>query len=141
MVDRQLPHPRMAAQTLRQAAPSALPRLLALPADDGAPWLGLDRPRRYANYRSTISKELLELVCDFEEVGDGPVVSNVEDRRLVIRVHGDDRPRRLHAREVLHRARDPKSEVHLRLHGLAGLADLACVRHPAGVNDRAGDRE
>jgi hypothetical protein len=55
MVDRQLPHPRMAAQTRLQAAPSSLPRLLlALPADDGAPWFGLTRPRGHANYRPTI---------------------------------------------------------------------------------------
>jgi hypothetical protein len=54
MVDRQLPHPRMAAQTLRQAAPSTSSRLLALPAGDAAPWLDLDRPHRHANYRPTI---------------------------------------------------------------------------------------
>ena len=52
-----LPHPRPAAQTLRQAAPSPLqPRLLALPAGDGAPWLGLTRPRGHANYRPTIQR-------------------------------------------------------------------------------------
>ncbi len=54
MVDRQLSHLRMAAQTRRQAAPSPLSRLLALPAGDGTPWLGLTRPRRRANYRPTI---------------------------------------------------------------------------------------
>jgi hypothetical protein len=31
-----------------------LSRLQALPADDGAPWLGLTRPRGHANYQSTI---------------------------------------------------------------------------------------
>jgi len=57
MVDRQLPHPRLATQTRRQAAPSPLSRLLALPAGDGAPCLGLARPRGHANYRPTISRE------------------------------------------------------------------------------------
>jgi hypothetical protein len=28
--------------------------LLALPAGDGTPWLGLARPRGHANYRPTI---------------------------------------------------------------------------------------
>jgi hypothetical protein len=41
-------------QKRRQAAPSPLSRLLALPADDGTPRLGLTRPRGRANYRPTI---------------------------------------------------------------------------------------
>ena len=44
----------------------------------------------------------------------------------------------LHADLVLDRARDAGRQVELRRDGLAGLADLARVREPAGVDDRAG---
>ena len=41
----------------------------------------------------------------------------------------------LHPGQVLHRSRDPEGEVHLRLHGLARLADLPGAAHPASVDD------
>ena len=42
----------------------------------------------------------------------------------------------LHPGQVLDGARDAEREVDLRLDGLARLADLARVRHPAGVDER-----
>ena len=61
-----------------------------------------------------------------------------EDRRLLVLVDGDDVLRALHAHHVLGRAGDAGGDVDVRLHDLAGLADLVAVRHPAGVDDRPG---
>ena len=52
-------------------------------------------------------------------------------------VDRDDVVAVLHAHEVLRRTGDAERDVHLRLHGLAGLTDLERVGHPAGVDDRA----
>ena len=62
--------------------------------------------------------------------------SDREDRRLAVLVDRDDVVAVLHADEVLRRAGDAERDVHLRLHRLAGLADLQRVRHPTGVDDR-----
>src|SRR5919106_4685349 len=87
------------------------------------------------------SVELLELLGDLEEIGDGAVVGDVEDRSLGIRVDGDDGAARLHAGQVLHGAGDAHGEVDLRLHSLARLAHLARVRRPALVDERPRDGE
>src|SRR5688500_14753027 len=55
MIDRQSPHSRMTTQTRRREPPSALTRQPALPAAECGPRLGLDRPRKHADYRSIIS--------------------------------------------------------------------------------------
>src|SRR5262245_54097693 len=62
--------------------------------------------------------ELGELLGHVEEIARRAVVGDVEDRRLRVRVDRDDRARRLHAGEMLNRARDAEGEVDLRLHGL-----------------------
>src|SRR5438105_13983849 len=79
---------------------------------------------------ASASRELLELVGDGEEIGDGAVVRDVEDRRLRIGVDRDDRSARLHAGEVLNCSRDPECEIDLGLDDLPGLADLARIWHP-----------
>src|SRR4029078_11083867 len=98
----------------------------------------VSRPENVSRVAVTLV-ELLELFRDLEEVGYSAVVGYVEDRRLGIGVDGDDGAARLHAREVLHCARDAEGEIDLRLHRLAELADLPRVRHPPLVDERAGD--
>ena len=73
---------------------------------------------------------------DREQVADDAEVDELEDRRLLVLVDGDDRLGRLHAGPVLDRARDAAGDVELRRHLLAGLADLRRVRVPAGVHGR-----
>ena len=78
-----------------------------------------------------------ELVGDVEQVGHRPVVGDVEDRRPRVGVDRDDQLRALHPLHVLRRAGDAEPEVELGMHLRAGLADLAGLRHPAGVDHRA----
>src|SRR3954464_3216280 len=61
------------------------------------------------------------------------VVGDLEDRRLLILVDGDDDLGVLHAREMLDRPGNPDRDVKIRRHHLAGLADLPVVRRVAGV--------
>ena len=88
----------------------------------------------------------------FDELGDDRVqvsyhreVTELEDRCVRVLVHGDDRLRVLHPDPVLHRAGDPKRDVKLGRHRLAGLADLrrrgipALVHRGAGRADRAAE--
>ena len=56
------------------------------------------------------------------------------DRGVRVAVDDDDRLGGLHPDPVLHRARDAQPEVQRGLDDLAGLADLARVRDPAGVD-------
>ena len=51
---------------------------------------------------------------DFEQIADDAVVGDFEDRRVGILVDRDDRPRALHADDVLDRAGDAEREVELR---------------------------
>src|SRR6185295_13298812 len=83
--------------------------------------------------RLDLAHGLRERGHDLERVADDAVVGDLEDRRLRILVDRDDDLRRLHAREVLDRARDADRDVELRADGLARLADLLGVRTPAGV--------
>src|SRR4029079_13215964 len=98
----------------------------------------VSRPENVSRVAVTLV-ELLELFRDLEEIGYSAVVGDVEDRRLGIGVDGDDGAARLHAREVLHGARDAEGATDLRLHSLAGLARLSRVRHPPLVDEWAGD--
>ena len=94
------------------------------------------RPRGQAESRP--SAELgEERGTDLEQVADDDEVGELGDRRVRVAIDGDDRLGRLHPDLVLDRAADPEREVELRLHDLAGLADLLGVRDPAGVDRRA----
>ena len=61
-----------------------------------------------------LADERRQLVDDVEEVGDRPVVGDVEDRRAGVGVDGDDQLRALHALDVLGGAGDAEPEVELR---------------------------
>ena len=75
---------------------------------------------------------------DREEVADDAEVDELEDRRLLVLVDGDDRLGGLHAGPVLDRAGDAGRDVELGRDLLAGLADLVAVGVPAGVDRGAG---
>src|SRR5215468_3219819 len=72
-----------------------------------------------------------------EEVGHEAVVGDLEDRRLLVLVDGDDHLAVLHAREMLDGAGDADGDVEVGRDDLAGLPDLELVRHEAGVDRRA----
>jgi hypothetical protein len=65
-----------------------------------------------------------QLGDDLEQVGDEPVVRDLEDRRVGVLVDRDDDLAVLHAGEVLDRSRDADGDVELRRDDLAGLPDL-----------------
>ncbi len=69
-----------------------------------------------------------------EQVGHQPVVGNLEDRRLLVLVDGDDDLRILHPRQMLDGAGDADRHIEVRRHHLAGLADLPVVRREARVD-------
>ena len=79
----------------------------------------------------------LELRQHLEQVADQAVIGDLEDRRLLVLVDGDDDLAVLHAGEVLDGARDADGDVELRRDDLAGLADLLVVRRVAGIDRRA----
>src|SRR5262247_3287320 len=72
-----------------------------------------------------------------EEVGHQAVVGDLEDRRLLVLVDGDDHLAVLHAREMLDGAGDADRYIEVGGDDLAGLADLIVVRHEARVDGRA----
>src|SRR5690606_7954105 len=71
-------------------------------------------------------------------VTDDAEVRHREDRGVRILVDRDDRPRVLHADQVLHGPGDPDGDVDVGLDGLARLADLLGVGDPARVDDGPG---
>src|SRR6478672_13437406 len=71
---------------------------------------------------------------DGVQVADHAEVGELEDRGLGVLVDGHDGLRGLHAGAVLDRTGDADGDVELRRDGLAGLADLERVRHPARVD-------
>src|SRR5829696_7569243 len=79
-----------------------------------------------------------ELGRHLEQVADHPEVGDLEDRRLGVLVHRDDRLRGLHAGPVLDRTGDAQRDVQLRGDRLAGLADLELVRVVPGVDRGPG---
>ena len=84
----------------------------------------------------------VELGHDLEQIADQAVIGDLEDRRLLVLVDGDDDLRILHAGEMLDRARDADRDVELGRDDLAGLADLVVVGHEAGIDRgaRGADR-
>src|SRR4051812_49783948 len=74
---------------------------------------------------------------DLEHVPHDAVVGDLEDRRLLVLVDGDDRLRGAHPGEVLDGARDADGDVQVGAHDAARLADLVAVRPPAVVGHRA----
>src|SRR5690242_10234652 len=78
-----------------------------------------------------------QLRRDLEQVADDAEVCDLEDRRLFVLVHRDDRLARLHAGAVLDRTGDAQRDVQLRRHGLTGLTHLELARVVAGVDRRA----
>ena len=79
---------------------------------------------------------LNQLGHDGINVADQAVVGDVENRRFGVAVDGHDRPRVLHARQMLHGAGNAQGDVQLRGDDLAGLADLQFVRRDASVDQR-----
>src|SRR3990172_963704 len=75
---------------------------------------------------------------EFEDVHRKPVVRDLKNRCARVRVDRNDRSRVLHPRYMLHRAADPARDVQLRPHGLPALTDLAGLREPLHVRERAG---
>jgi hypothetical protein len=65
------------------------------------------------------------------------VVGNLEDRRLLVLVDGDDDLRVLHAGQMLDGAGNADRDIKLRRDHLAGLADLPVVRRITGIDGSA----
>src|SRR5882757_3812749 len=70
------------------------------------------------------AKRLLQLRQGDEKVADQAVIGNLEDRRLLVLVDGDDDLRILHAGKVLDGAGNADGDVEVGGDDLAGLADL-----------------
>ena len=68
---------------------------------------------------------------------DEAVVGDLEDRRLLVLVDGDDDLGILHAGEMLDGAGYAAGDVEVRRDDLAGLADLPVVRRIAGIDGGA----
>src|SRR3546814_14048296 len=75
-------------------------------------------------YRSKLPGELRH---DLEQVADEAEVGDLEDRRVLVLVDGDDGLGILHAGEVLDGAGDADGDVEFGRDDLAGLADLIVV--------------
>ena len=76
--------------------------------------------------------DLLDHVRNYlEQVADNTVICTLEDRSCLIAVYCNDRLRILHTSLVLDGAGDTQSNVHLGMHGLAGLTNLMVGRQPS----------
>src|SRR4051794_32797397 len=102
-------------------------------------------PPTISTSTSSVSRSLTLLVQfrddgrdDLEQIANDAIIRDLEDRRLAVLVDRDDRPRALHADEMLDCAGDPERDVELRRNRLAGTANLAIHREPARIADRAG---
>ncbi len=69
-----------------------------------------------------------------KQIADQAVVGDLEDRRFLVLVDGDDDLGVLHAGQMLDGAGDADGDVELGRHHLAGLADLLVVRRVAGID-------
>ena len=99
-----------------------------------------DTPRQHLvlSADSTLALDRLdELRDDDIEVADDAVVCDLEDRRVLVGVDGDDLLRVLHAGEVLHRTGDAAADHQRRTDRHARLADLPFVLAVAEVHRRA----
>src|SRR5688500_9436567 len=70
------------------------------------------------------------------KVGDQPVIGDLEDRRFLVLVDGDDQLGVLHAGQMLDRAGNADRNVKLGRDHFAGLPDLPIIRRIAGVDRR-----
>src|SRR5262249_41052778 len=72
---------------------------------------------------------------NFEDIADDTVVSDFENRRVLIFVDRDNGAGALHADNMLDCAADTQRKIKFRGDGLAGAADLALHGEPAFVAD------
>src|SRR3546814_4551643 len=77
---------------------------------------------------------LLQLGNRHEEVGHEAVFGNLEDRRLLVLVDGDDDLRILHAGEMLDGSGDTDGHVEVGSPHFPGLAVVVVVAHASGVD-------
>src|SRR5215469_4483608 len=98
----------------------------------------LAMPMRSSGSLLALGELGIELGKNLEQVADQPVIGDLEDRRLLVLVDGDDHLRILHTRQMLDRAGDADGDVKLRRNDLAGLADLIVIRHKPGIDRGAG---
>ncbi|EGE60965.1 hypothetical protein RHECNPAF_13300157 [Rhizobium etli CNPAF512] len=82
-------------------------------------------------------KRTLEFRQGVEQIGDEAVVGDLEDRRLLVLVDGDDHLRILHAGQMLDGTGDTAGDIEIGCHHLAGLADLPIVGGIAGIDGGA----
>src|ERR1700685_587903 len=81
---------------------------------------------------------LLQRLGDLEDIGDDAVTSDAEDRGTGIGIDRHNGTDVLHAGQMLDRTRNAHRQIQLAgPRGLAGLADLAALRQPARIRDRA----
>src|SRR6266536_2398698 len=74
---------------------------------------------------------------DLEQITHDAVVRDLEDRRVLVPIDGDDGPGRAHAGEVLNGPGDAHRDVETRAHRLPGLPHLRAVIPPPRVDHRA----
>src|SRR5690625_2998053 len=104
----------------------------------GPAWLDGCRTGLGAPGRSRRGLEiLLQFREDLEQIADESYVGDLEDRRVRIRVDGDDRAGVLDAGKMLDRPRDAHRDIETRGNDFAGLPHLQIVGDEAGVHRRA----
>jgi hypothetical protein len=79
----------------------------------------------------------LQFRQDDEKVPDEAIVGDLEDRRFLVLVNGNDDLRILHPGEMLDGAGDADRDVEIGGNDLAGLADLPVIRRIAGIDGGA----
>ena len=107
----------------------------------GVPKRLLGTPSKYY-FDGNPSELLRQLRHDREQIADQADIGDLEDRRFLVLVDGDDDLRILHPREVLDRARNADRDIDVGGDDLAGLADLIIVRRIARIDRgaRCADR-
>ena len=68
-----------------------------------------------------------------EQIGHKAEIRNLENRRFLILVDGDDDLAVLHTGKMLDGTRDADSDIQVGGDDLAGLANLVVVRNEAGI--------
>src|SRR3954465_3481982 len=76
---------------------------------------------------------LSQLWNSLKQIGDQPVVRNLEDRRFRVFVDRNDHFAVLHAGQMLDRARNAHGNVELGRDYLPGLSDLIVVGNETGI--------
>src|SRR5882672_8250712 len=89
-------------------------------------------------FQSPLLSELAQRLGQFGnrliQIRHQAVIGDLEDRRVLILVDGDDYLGILHAGEMLDRAGDADRDIQLGRHHLAGLADLPVVRRISRID-------